>query len=288
LVIFSYTGCLSNGQCSCIVIGCLLGAIAACCTDRWTLAAILLTLATTLKLYPVAMGLLLVLLYPRRFGWRFALTMLVAFSLPFLLRPGTMLEEHRRWWWHLVNDAKTALSITSWDQDLRLLLYRVFHLELSARLFMSLQVVVAGLIALVAVAGQRAGWPRRMLLSRVLGLVACWMTVLGMATEPSTYILLAPTLAWSLWETWLRPSRRSVIHGRNSPGGVGSRTVLVAAYLLFLTGYVFLWFPWGKRANSYGPEPLGGLLLLGYLLVRSLRELKIPHETDAAGLICEA
>jgi hypothetical protein len=37
---------------------------------------------------------------------------------------------------------------------------------------------------------------------------------------------------------------------------------------------VFLWFPWGRIPNSYGPEPLAGTLILGYLVARSLRELR--------------
>ena len=273
LVLWAYVGCLNNGQSSTLLIGCLLGAAAACCTDRWTLAAVLVTVPTVLKLYPVSFGMLLVLMFPRQFGWRFFLVLLIAFALPFMLRPYAMVEEHRRWWWHLVNDAKTAVPVTSWDQDIRLVLYRLFHITMSMRAFLILQVAVAGLIAVVCFAGQRAGWPRRVLVTRALGLSTCWMTAFGMATEPSTYILVAPTLAWSLWECWLRPSRDAGIHGGRSPGGIVSRATLVLCYVLFVMAYVFLWFPWGRLANSFGPEPLAGTLIFIYLIARSVREM---------------
>lgn len=276
LVIWAYVGCLNNGQSSCLLLGCLLGAAAACCAERWTLAALLVALATVLKLYPISFGLLLTLFYPRRFGWRFAAALALAFALPFMLRPYAMLEEHRRWIWHLVNDAKTAVPVTSWNQDVRLVLYRLTGITLSMRTFLVVQAAVASGIAALCLAGQRFGWPRRVLVTRALGLAACWMTTFGMATEPSTYILVAPTLAWSLWEAWLRPTVRPAEHAGSSPGGIVSRGMLVAAYLLFVASYIFLWFPRGRMANSYGAEPLAGLLIMAYLVARSLRELRPP------------
>lgn len=48
LVMWAYVGCLNNGQSSALLIGCLLGAAAACCTDRWMLAAALITIPTVL------------------------------------------------------------------------------------------------------------------------------------------------------------------------------------------------------------------------------------------------
>ena len=277
LVLPSVTGCLNNGQSSCLLVGCMLGAVAAVSVDLWTLAAVLVAVPTLLKLYPVSLGLLLSVTYPRRFGWRFALALLVGLALPFLLRPSAMPEEHRRWLWHLINDAQPPTDILHWDQDLRLLLMRWFHLGLSSRAFMGVQVVAAGAIAAVCLAGRLAGWPRRMLLARMLGLACCWMTVLGMATEPSTYILVAPALAWSLWEVWLRPAGGAGLQptdGWGAPGGKAARVVLVASYVLLMSVYVMFWFPWGKVAASYAPEPLAGVLLFGYLMARSVWELR--------------
>jgi hypothetical protein len=274
LVLWSVTGCLNNGQSSTQLVGCLVGAVAACCTGRWWIAAVLVTIPTTLKLYPVAFGLLLAALYPRQFGWRFAMTLAAAFALPFIFRPHGMRVEHQRWWWHLTNDAKALPAITSWDQDVRILRYRAFGIVMSMRAFMILQAVIGVFIGAVCIAGRLAAWPRRGLIPRAYGMTAVWMTAFGMATEPSTYILVAPALAWSLWEVWLRRSRTAAVHGGQSPGGALSRVVLVVSYLLFLTAYAFLWFPWGHLTNSYGPGPLAGVLILGYFIARSWREIR--------------
>lgn len=199
------------------------------------------------------------------------------------------------WWWHLVNDVKHPASLLNWNQGLRLLLMRWLRLKLSDHAFLAVQAVAAAFIAALCLAGQRAGWPRRRLLARMLGMACCWMRVFGQATEPSTYILIAPALAWSLWEVWLQPAAQRAGHpsGADSmPGGTASRAVLVTSYVLSISVYVMFWFPWGRAPASYGPEPLAGLLLFGYLIVRSVRELKaaktrepepLPLTASAAG-----
>src|SRR5690348_715882 len=51
---------LNNGQPNPLIIGLLLAALAAVDRERWSLAAVLVALATVVKVYPLAMGLLLV------------------------------------------------------------------------------------------------------------------------------------------------------------------------------------------------------------------------------------
>ncbi|MDB5173383.1 MAG: hypothetical protein JWN51_2156 [Phycisphaerales bacterium] len=268
LVLFAFTGCLNNGQSSCIVIGCMLAAIACVTTERWTLAALCMACATLLKIYPLSLGLLLAVAWPRRFAWRYALMLALGLALPFLLRPGAwIMEEHRRWLWHLLNDAIQPETIHQWDHDVRLLLVRVAHLRLSPHAFVAIELAAGALIGAVCIGGIRARWSTRRLLTRMLGLSVCWMTVLGQATEPSTYVLVAPTLAWAMWESTLRPHTRFAR---------ASRVVLFTSYALFITAYVALWFPKGKQINGVGLEPLAGVLLFGYLLVECARDL-IPR-----------
>src|SRR5262249_55580391 len=78
---------LNNGQPNPLVIGLLLAALAAAARDRWTLAAGFVGLATTIKLYPLAIGLLLVAAYPRRFTLRLLLMLALAAVLPFACQP---------------------------------------------------------------------------------------------------------------------------------------------------------------------------------------------------------
>jgi hypothetical protein len=274
LVLWPFAGCLNNGQTSCIVMACLLGAVAAAAVDRWNLSALLAAIATLLKVYPVSLGLLLVVTYPRRFAWRYVLMIALGMALPLLVRPGPwMVEEYRRWLWHMFNDAILPDRIVQWDQDIRLLVMRAFHVKLQGAAFTAVQLVVAAAIAGVCLAGQRAGWPRRRLLARLFALSVCWMTVFGQATEPTTYFLVAPALAWAIWEAWLpRPSSRSRI----------AQIVPLTAYGLFIAAYVALWTPHGKQINSFGFEPLGGLVLFGYLMFECIRDLSLRRRVSSS------
>src|SRR5437016_12914 len=87
------------------------------------------------------------------------------------------------------------------------------------------------------------------------------MTVFGFAAESSTYILLAPSLAWAVMEARLDRS------GRWLSGG------LLVSYGLFLAAEVAVWFPIGRQFHSLGPHPLAALLLLICLLIAERRRL---------------
>ena len=76
------------------------------------------------------------------------------------------------------------------------------------------------------------------------------MTVLGPATEPATYTLLAATAAAAVVLAW--PSRL--------------RYTALAGYLLLLAPVVRDFFPNGRAFHELGPQPLGGLLILGTVL----------------------
>jgi len=67
LVLPLAVGSLNNAQSNPLVIGLLLIAVAAVMSNRWTLAAAAVAVATYFKLYPIALGMLLALLYPKRF-----------------------------------------------------------------------------------------------------------------------------------------------------------------------------------------------------------------------------
>ena len=227
-----YAGCFNNGQASCLVVSALLAGVAAAAVGRWNLSAAFMAAAALVKLYPVAAGMLMVVMFPRRFGWRFAITLTVGAALPFAFRSWDyLLDEHRRLLTYLAADERQVRPMTVWYQDLRLLC-AAWGARLSAGAYLAVRLTAAAGIAGLCAAGRLAGWPRRLLLGRMLGLATCWMTLLGSATEASTYLLIAPALAWSLVEVWLgaarprgpgRPARRGATATRESPGSPGSR-----------------------------------------------------------------
>jgi hypothetical protein len=207
------------------------------------------------KVYPVAVGLLLAVVYPRRFAGRFAVALALGLALPFLLqRPGYVADQYAGWVEHLRTDDRTVLPLELWYRDLRLLC-RVCHVPLSAQGYQVVQIAAAAAIAVLCLTARLKSWPERRLLTGLFGLGCIWMTLFGSATESSTYILLAPTLAATLLLAWQPPQPRWL------------RGALLASYLLFTATQAAAWFPDGaRRFHVLAPHPLAALLLLMGLL----------------------
>ena len=88
---------LHNGQANLLVIGLLLAATAAVATERWTLASVCVVVACLFKVYPIAVGLLLMLVRPWRLGCALAAALLVGILVPFLLqRPEYVADQYMR------------------------------------------------------------------------------------------------------------------------------------------------------------------------------------------------
>src|SRR5581483_8775724 len=144
-----------------------------------------------------------------------------------------------------------------WYRDLRLLCHTC-HVPLSKSAYLGIQLTAAAGIAGFCVWGRRKQLEMRRLLAMLFGLACCWMTLLGVAAESSTYILLAPSLSWALLSVWTNPHARWV------------KYLLVASYVLFTAAAMAVWFPSGRQFHTLGPHPLAALLLLIGLLTMEL------------------
>jgi hypothetical protein len=265
-------GSINSGQANCLLIGLLLIAIASIHTERWNLAAVALTLACFLKLYPIALAMLLALLFPRKFTHRFIVCCAIGLALPFLFqRPTTAVQQYADWFLRLHAEDRHDRPAFIWYSDVRLLL-KLCHISTGPLVYVAIQLIAALLIALLCHAGQIRRWPNRLLLGRTLALACCWMTVLGPSTENNTYILIAPSLVWALCDAWFDPSRRV------------ERAFLITSYALLICSVVALWFPFGRSLNAYGFAPLGGLLFFGLLFARSVMEV-VDDEAQAPKLV---
>jgi len=250
-------GHLSNGQFNALVIGLILLAFGAAAGQRWNLAAACMAVATLLKLYPVAAGLLLLLLYPRRFGPRFLAALALGALLPFAFRGSDYVLRQYGLWAHyaLVEDRSTwPVSDTNLDVQL---LYQRWVGPMSMPVYRVLEAAVGGLFAVICLAVRRAGRPERRRLTLALGLACVWMTVLGPATESPTYLLLAPCVAWGVLSGWAEPTRGVV------------RGLMLTSFVLLLSAQ--LSGSWGWLLQAYrtlGPQPLAGLIYLVALLTQ--------------------
>jgi hypothetical protein len=251
LVVPLSIGSLNNGQSNALVLGLLLAAMVGVRVGRWNMTSGCLALACLFKLYPVAIGLLLALIYPRRLAGRFALALGIGLAAPFLFQqPDYVISQYAGWIRQLRADDRQILPLDLWYRDLRLLC-QVCHVPLSSQAYLAIQLLSAATLAGFCLACRRAGWEERRLLTALFALGCVWMTLLGPATESCTYILLAPTLAWSLLEAWRRKNAR------------WPRDVLVAGYALWVVVQAAVWFPGGSRkVHTLGLQPLAALVFL--------------------------
>ncbi len=262
-------GNLNVGQSNPMVLGLMLASIAACLGRRWTLAAFCITIATLLKVYPLALGLLLILLYPKKLSWRLAFLLLLGFAFPYAFQKSAYVTQQYHQWLHYLRvEDRTQSAIIHSYRDLRLL-FKALHIPLSPIAYITIQLLVAAAIAAVALVGRLRRWPEAHLLAMLLSLACCWMTVLGPATESQTYMLLALAAAWPLLDAF----------ARHQP--FPRRIAAILIYALLLLAQIAIWHPRGRSFVAYtNPQPIAALLLVAYWLRSSFN---ITPEVDRAG-----
>lgn len=199
-------GNFNNGQANPFVISLLLAALVAVKTDRWNLAALCIALATYFKIYPLAAGMLLVLVHPKKFGWRLLVALAALGALSFVLqRPAYVWEQYARWFATRSADNRLQYGSDVATHDLWVLL-RSLHVVIGERAYRFAQLGGAVAVAAVCLAGRLRRWPQERLLVALMTLVCCWMILLGPATESATYVLLAPAVVFALVQSFAQPT----------------------------------------------------------------------------------
>ena len=194
-------GNINNGQANPLMIGLIMGAVLAARTERWLAGALCVAVITFFKIYPLAVGLLLVVLFPRKFTWRLGLALLALGALSFVLqRPSYVLEQYHQWIATRTGDQRHYQPDIA-PRDLWMLL-RVFRIELDLRVYFVVQVLGGGAIAALCMYGRWRDWSTDRLLTALFCLVCCWMLLLGPSPESSTYIILAPAISLAMVEAF--------------------------------------------------------------------------------------
>ncbi|MBV9274683.1 MAG: DUF2029 domain-containing protein [Verrucomicrobia bacterium] len=202
-------GNLDTGQANPTLIGLILLAVAAVPRERWNLAAFSIAVAAYLKIYPLAVGLLLCLLAPKKLGWRLILALLLLGFLPFVLQHWSYVsQQYHEWIVTRSADNRRLYPLKDVPLDLWFLLVRFGHLPIPGILYTLFQLISGGAIALYCAVGVRKQWPREQILVGLFSLVCIWMTLCGPATESLTYVLLAPAVVLALVDAGARISAR--------------------------------------------------------------------------------
>jgi hypothetical protein len=253
-------GNLNNGQASPLIIALLLCGCLAALDERWTLAAGCIAIATFFKIYPLAIGLLLAVIEPRKLSWRLILGLLILGILSLVLqRPDYVVNQYGDWWRSLGADQRrVSTELGSW-RDAWLLL-RIVHVPITVGAYAVLQAATA-LAAAIFCWWRSKTWNRAAVIWSVFSIGCLWITLFGPSTELATYIFLAPPIAFACSHALL-----SVIQKRQRLGGF--QFLPIAAYgLLLLAEALNAWVP-VIRQNNYlhAIQPVAALLFLGFIL----------------------
>jgi hypothetical protein len=299
LVVPLSIGSLNNAQSNPLVVGLILATVTAVGCGRWNLAAACMAGACLLKLYPIAVGLLLIAIHGWRLAGRLILALGIGLILPFLFQhPDYVRAQYGGWLHHLVSDDRQAMPLEVWYRDLRLLCHTC-HIPLGPGAYSIVQIMFGALFAGICVMAHRTGREQRSLLVSLLALGCGWMTLFGPTTESCTYILLAPSLAWALLDAWILPQQaysfsRSHLRARtvSQQETVRARSCerlnygvlleqipkagLLVSFGLFMLALVAVWFPAGRAVHTLGPQPLAALVFLVCQLGIEFRELAGP------------
>jgi len=260
-------GNFNNGQVNPLIIGLLMLSISAAYSGQWTIAALCLGISAYIKIYPLAVGLLLVLLYPRQLGWRLAVILVLLGALSFTLQqPAYVFEQYQRWFASRAADNRRAnMDIAPRDF---IMLLRTVHINLSGYAVVVLQVLAGAGAAAICVLGQLWKWSEGQLLICALSLGTCWMLLFGPSTEAATYVMLAPPLVLAMVQSF---------HQSRYPA---MRLWICTSYAVLLLGSLMNSFlSLKKGVYTMSVQPFGGLLFAGYVLTW----LMLPSLWNALG-----
>jgi hypothetical protein len=251
-------------------------AILAASEKRWIVSALALGFSAYLKIYPLSVGLLLVLLYPRQLGWRLALTLILMGALTFVLqRPSYVLEQYQRWFSTRAADDR-RMNIDIAPRDFTMLL-RLLHIYLSARLILMLQILAGAATAAICLLGRVRKWSEQRLLTCVFTTGTCWMLLFGPATEDATYAMIAPALAIALVQAFHYKSPvGTLFRNPNVPSdqkiNLGMRILVCASYCILLIGLILnSFFSLKKTPILMSVQPFGALLFVTYSILWAFR-----------------
>jgi hypothetical protein len=249
-------GNIDISQANPLVEGLLLLAIAAVYTERWNSAALCVAIATCFKIYPIAVGLLICLIAPRRFSWRLLIALLLLLAIPFLFQHWSYVSnQYQAWIRTRTSDDRRQWPVEKLPLDLWFLIHWVLHLPIPAKLYSLIQLGTAGALACFCAVQTWRGWAKKRVLTGLFCLVSIWMTLCGPATESYTYLILVPAIILALIQAFDTPQ----------PGQL--RALVTAAFALQLLAAARASFlPHFKPFWALAVLPLSGLIFLVYAL----------------------
>ncbi len=246
---------VNNGQFNLVLAAVGLGGAAAVARGHWWSAAIWFAAGGWVKIYPLAIGMLVAAVLPRKLAPRLAIATLAGFAVPFLLQdPGYVAEQYQSFARELGQENRMLAGPSRVPRDWTCLARSWLEWvpsDSTVKLTMLAAAVGSGLLVLVG------GWlldlRRTLLLAVTVG--STWMTVFGPATEAHTYVVLAGVMA----AIAVLPMSR------------GSAVLVWIGCGLMISAVLRPMFPNDWKYTLLGPQAVGTILVALGLLRETLR-----------------
>ncbi len=201
------SGSLYIGQANLMMTGLVLLGLTAVAEERWWWAAGYLAAATLFKVFPLALAMVVAVLFWRTFPLRFLVALGIGLAIPFAAQwPEYVCDQTLRWFQHV------TASVELNRERLRSLekMLELSGAPVKPKQFLLLGVVAGAEVLAATLLARWQGVERREVLLRLLAWFLAWVVLFSPSTENATYGILAPVMAWALVDafgqpgTWLR------------------------------------------------------------------------------------
>ncbi|QDT91166.1 glycosyltransferase family 87 protein [Gimesia algae] len=198
-LILSLAGCtraIWSAQSNSLVFALAVFAVVSLKKERWWVAAFLLAAAMHIKLWPVALALLLMARFPWQLSARFAAAGALLAIPPFLTRPlPVVAQQYQNWYGLLTGPYRTLRQGGLRDAYT---IAEQFGTYVDDRVYTLLQLGMAGLALLWCLRLSKLSDFKQTYFTGVLTTWVCWQLLVGPGTERLTFLLAAPIASWAL------------------------------------------------------------------------------------------
>ena len=181
-------------QCNTMIVslGCLAAVVVV--QQRWGMAALWLSIPVYIKVWPIALLMLMVACWPRQLLGRTIAVMVGLALFPFLCQhPQYVMEQYRDWIIGLSGPMQARhIYRDAWT------IWEFVAPPVQPRLYVVLQLVTAFGTLVYCLQHAWANEDNRRTAIGVLGVWTVWQLVFGPGTERNTFCLIAPFAAWAL------------------------------------------------------------------------------------------
>lgn len=169
--------------------------VSAIARNQFWRASIWLAACVTIKMWPLALVMLLMSCFPKQLIGRFSIAMIGSAVLPFLTRPPTTVIRHYNEWFTLLTGPYRTLRQGGY-RDLYTILDSVLP-SVNDNAYLLLQLGLAGGACIWCL------WRKRHeatpeLLTSIFAIWLTWQLLVGPGTERLTFQLAAPILSWAM------------------------------------------------------------------------------------------